>query len=289
MTPTVLFDLDDTLIVEEPAALAAFAATAAVAGERHELDVAELARTARVRARELWRAAPTYPYCVRVGISSWEGLWCRFEGDDESVSALRAWSPTYRREAWTRALADARVHDDPLAEELGETFGVERRRRHETFPDVVAALTALRESNRLGLITNGASCLQREKLAASGLAGHFDATVVSGDLGVRKPDAAIFRHALDLLDADPRDTTMVGDNLSRDVDGAIAAGLRGVWLNRFAAPRPDARPDIVEIRSLDRLRSALEIGSLDSATRCSARRPRSSRPTSRTGSSPAAD
>ncbi len=54
----------------------------------------------------------------------------------------------------------------------------------------------------MALITNGAACLQRDKLAASGLAHHFDAIVVSGDLGIGKPDASVFRHALALLGAD---------------------------------------------------------------------------------------
>jgi putative hydrolase of the HAD superfamily len=257
VTQTLLFDLDETLIVEEPAAVAAFRATAALAGRHHDLDAAALAAAARVRARELWRAAPTHPYCARVGISSWEGLWGRFEGDEPSVAALRAWSATYRRESWRRALADANVDDDELAELLGETFGVERRRRHETFPDAVPALAAAARSGRLGLITNGASCLQREKLDASGLGGYFDAVVVSGDLGVGKPDAAVFHRAMTLLDADPRRTTMVGDNLVNDVDGATAAGLRAVWLNRLRRPGPEDRPDVIEITGLDGLLPAL--------------------------------
>lgn len=97
--PVLLFDLDDTLMVEEPAAVAAFEATAAFAGTQQQLDTATLALAARARARQLWLAAPMHPYCRRVGISSWEGLWCRFEGEHQSLRSLRDWSGTYRREA----------------------------------------------------------------------------------------------------------------------------------------------------------------------------------------------
>ena len=45
-------------------------------------------------------------------------------------------------------------------------------------------------------MTNGASCWQREKLEASGLADRFDAVVVSGELGTAKPDPAVYAHAL---------------------------------------------------------------------------------------------
>jgi putative hydrolase of the HAD superfamily len=81
----LLFDLDETLVVEEPAAVAAFEATARWAAARRDVDVVTLAVAARSRARELWHAAPTHAYCARVGISSWEGLRCRFEGDEPNA------------------------------------------------------------------------------------------------------------------------------------------------------------------------------------------------------------
>jgi len=256
MTRALLLDLDDTLVVEERAAAATFAPTARIAAERHAIDVAALADDARARARELWRAAPSYPYCERIGISSWEGMWCRFEGEADELRALRAWAPDYRREAWRRALADQRIDDCELAAELGERFGIERRARHETFPDAAAALDTLRGDYALALVTNGASCLQREKLAASGLADRFAAVVVSGDLGRGKPDPAIFLHAVRALDAEPADAVMVGDNLRKDVDGALAAGLRAGWVNRDAEQRLD-RGDVIEVHDLGALPGAL--------------------------------
>jgi putative hydrolase of the HAD superfamily len=239
----LLFDLDDTLVLEEPAAVAAFEATAAsVPGA----DAARLAVAARSHARAVWHAAPTHPFCHSIGISSWEGLWCRFEGDSADLAALRAWAPAYRREAWARALADQGIDDPALADELGERFAVERRARHHTFDDVPAALDAL-AGRPLALVTNGASCLQREKLTASGLGARFDAVVVSGDLGVRKPDPSVFRHALSLLGADH--AVMIGDSLTSDIAGAHAAGLDAIWVNRFGQPGPC--PDGVrEISSL---------------------------------------
>jgi putative hydrolase of the HAD superfamily len=258
MRRALLFDLDDTLVVEEPAAAASFAATARAAAAKHRVDAEVLATAARERARELWYAAPTFEYCMRVGISSWEGLWCRFEGDDSDMRWLRDWSPRYRREAWSLALADQGVHDPVLAEELGELYGAERRQRHEPFADVSACLDALRGSYSLALVTNGASCLQREKLAEIGLEEYFDTIVVSAELGVGKPDAAIFKHALNRLDVAAEQTTMIGDSLARDVDGASAVGLRGIWINRDRRHRPQDRADVIEIAALTELPAALE-------------------------------
>ncbi len=221
-------------MVDEPAAEAAFEAAARFAAAESDVDVGALALAARTNTRDLWYAAPTHLYCLRVGISSWEGLWCRFEGDEPNVRRLRSWAATYRLEAWRLALLEQGVEDAGLAEELGMRFGNERRARHQVFDDVVAVLRELRNTIALALLTNGASCLQREKLAASGLQHFFRTVVVSADLGVGKPDAAIFRHTMSQLGSDT--AVMVGDSLSRDADGAIAAGLQAYVL----AARPPA-------------------------------------------------
>ena len=257
MQRAVLFDLDDTLVVEEPAATAAFEATARFAGTQSNIDEATLAVTARSRARDLWYGSPTHGYCMRVGISSWEGLWCQFEGDDPNVRSLREWSPTYRRETWMLALADEGVDDIALADKLGQRFAAERRARHEAFPEVARVLGELKQSYALALVTNGASCLQREKLTVSGLSCYFDAVVVSSDLGVAKPDAAIFGHTLGQLHLDASCAVMVGDSLERDADGAIAAGLAGVWVNRDGRPRPPGHANVIEISTLSALPSVL--------------------------------
>jgi phosphoserine phosphatase len=184
-----------------------------------------------------------------VGISSWEGLWCRYASDGHETRGLREWSPTYRREAWRLALAEQGVEDRDLAEELGEQFVVERRARHEVFPDVEAALRELSGTHVLGVVANGASCLQREKLSASGLGGYFS-VVVSGDVGVAKPDASVFQRALAELAAER--AVMVGDSLEKDVRGALAAGLGAVWLNRSRRSRPEDL-DVPEVASLGEL------------------------------------
>jgi putative hydrolase of the HAD superfamily len=107
-------------------------------------------------------------------------------------------------------------------------------------------------------VTNGASCLQREKLAASGLSAAFDAVVVSAELGIGKPDGSVFRRALSALGCESAGATMVGDSLARDIDGARAAGLGAVWINRAGEPRPADRPDLVEITTLAGLAATLD-------------------------------
>ncbi len=232
-TAALLFDLDDTLLADEAASDAAFLATCGYAGERYaEIETHSLAQIAGREAHHLWKASATYAYCHAIGISAYEGLWGGFVGEDAEQRALCAWVGEYRRETWRRALDAQSVTDGAFAEELAEMFRRERRARQWVFADVAGMLEQLGGLHRLALVTNGAPDLQREKIAASGLAGYFDAIVVSGELGIGKPDQRIFAHALELVGARPEAAVMVGDSLTRDVVGAQRAGMRAIWINR---------------------------------------------------------
>ncbi|NQU06993.1 MAG: HAD family hydrolase, partial [Candidatus Abyssubacteria bacterium] len=198
-TTAVLFDLDDTLVVEEASAEQAFLAACELAREKYGIDPGALHQSVRRVARSVWQAAPTIDYCRTIGISSWEGLWARFLGDGPNLEALRAWAPDYRRQAWSGALEEHGVNDIPLAERLAEAFQHERRLRHVVFPDAETILQELGRSYRLGLVTNGAPDLQREKIRGSRLAHYFGSITISGEMGAGKPDPAIFEAALDSL------------------------------------------------------------------------------------------
>ena len=63
----------------------------------------------------------------------------------------------------------------------------------------------------------------------------------------------MFRHALSLLGAAADAAVMVGDSLDRDVEGARAAGLRAVWINRTGQPQPDGVTAITTLAELPAL------------------------------------
>ncbi|MFJ7589563.1 HAD family hydrolase [Streptomyces sp. NPDC097617] len=97
-------------------------------------------------------------------------------------------------------------------------------------PQVCTAIRSLRKEGwRLGVITNGDPAAQRLKLRSARLADLFEAVVISGEYGIRKPDADLFRIALDALDTSS--AVMVGDDLDADVRGGSQAGLRTVWVS----------------------------------------------------------
>ena len=253
----ILFDLDDTLMVEMACERASFLTACELAEKRRKVDVEELYDAIFRRARELWEGSKDFQFCEKIGFAFFEGLWSTFEGNAPAMKRLRRWAPTYRRKAWRLALKDAGVEDDALADALSERYQRERRKRHVLFDETLGALEDLRADYRLGILTNGAEDIQRSKIDGAGLSEYFDTIVITGALGVGKPHPRSYMAALEALSAGPAETAMVGNNLERDIQGAKKAGLFTVWLNRGDAVRHDnIRPD-VEIRHLTDIREAL--------------------------------
>src|SRR5579884_2806006 len=165
----VLFDLDETLLIDDASTDQALTEVSVLAEERSGADPRALAESVVQHARRLWHAAPTFPYCESIGISSREGLWGRFGGDDPNLQALADWAPTYQLEAWKLALADFGIADEQLTTDLMRNFQRRRREIFPLFPEVESVLRDLRGQYQLALVTNGAPDVQRDKIAGAHL------------------------------------------------------------------------------------------------------------------------
>jgi putative hydrolase of the HAD superfamily len=127
---------------------------------------------------------------------------------------------------------------------VARAFCEERDQRNvELLPGARAALDALDEEYTLGLITNGAPEMQRQKLEAVDLATSFETTVYAGYDAAAKPDPEPFAVALDDLESSPERAVYVGNSLSSDVAGARAAGVRSVWIPAGEAANGAGTPD----------------------------------------------
>jgi len=251
----VIFDLDDTLVWDERVSRQALMETAALAAAETGSDAGRLAAAAKSAAEKLWHAHAPVERCDALGIVAFEGMWSHFHGEEDYLRHLREWVPRFRAEIWREALREEGVEDNDLAERLGEFFRQRRRTLQDRLPGAEEVLHRLRAGGvRIGLLTNGAPDLQREKIEHSGLGMYFDAAVVSGEIGTGKPEPAIFNHLLDKLQAQPSETLMVGNSLARDIVGGKRAGLRTCWLALEGEEEPVGlvEPDFT-IRSLGEL------------------------------------
>lgn len=225
---TVLFDLDDTLFDHTATSRAALRATtselpffATVDFEAFYHCYSDLLEALHLRV-----LAGTCSYA--------EARRLRFEG------LLARYQPT-------ATPADA--------ERLADTYYVQYPRQRQPVPGALALLQALRPHYHIGIITNNRTAEQADKLRFMGMTELVDALITSEDVGVPKPDPRIFGAALQQLAARPEETVLVGDNWHADVLGALAVGIRPLWLNRYGAQKPLA--DVPEITALEPLADVL--------------------------------
>ena len=134
------------------------------------------------------------------------------------------------------------------------------------FEETVPTLLRLREQGRkLGVVTNGQTVKQWEKLIRLGLQHFFDSVVISEDVGVGKPHARIFQLACGQLGVAPAAAVYVGNEPEKDIRGAQAAGLTPVFMRRgkYAdqAVPADLGP-VIEIRGLHDLLPLIAAGKL---------------------------
>jgi HAD superfamily hydrolase (TIGR01549 family) len=235
MIKAVLFDLDETLILDEAVSLHAFRIVA-LSVTRDAVQAQKLALSAEQHAKRLWQTlpAPAIEYATRIGHSALEGLWAVYDSKLEFEALLEEHIHDYRFETWNAALPDCGLKADARAlEKLWQGL----RARYPLYPDADELLVRLKPKYKLGIVTNGVAGLQRKKWHGCGLEPWFDAVAISGELGVGKPNPSIFEWIANELNVPLESCLMVGDNSDRDVQGGINAGIQTVWIDRGFKPR----------------------------------------------------
>jgi HAD superfamily hydrolase (TIGR01549 family) len=124
---------------------------------------------------------------------------------------------------------------EPGSDELGrmaQTTASAWQRFIDLDPRAVPALSSLKNDLPLALVSNFDHPPHVYTLLGdAGLDALFDIVVVSGEVGVKKPDPAIFSIPLERLGLEPETVAYVGD-APEDVEGATAAGLVPILLDR---------------------------------------------------------
>ncbi|MEN1967139.1 HAD family hydrolase [Lentibacillus sp. N15] len=243
MLKAILFDLDDTLLWDSKSIQEAFRATCKLAEDNYQVDPVLLEEKVRKNARALYASYDTYEFTKEIGINPFEGLWGNFTDEGESFRKLSQIAPTYRKDAWTKGLAELGIDDKQFGERLAETFPKMRKKMPFVYGDSFTVLEELKGEYRLLLLTNGSPDLQQTKLDMTPeLVPYFDHIVVSGAFGKGKPDPAIFSYALEILEVAPDEAIMVGDNLMTDILGASRTGMESIWVNRYGKLLQDVVP-----------------------------------------------
>ena len=98
---------------------------------------------------------------------------------------------------------------------------------------------------KLAILTAGESKHQWNKVVMLGLDKWFDRdnVIVTGDVGISKPDVRLCRLIENKLGLTPDELWMIGDNYDKDITGALDSGWHSVWINRRYLPAPSRLPD----------------------------------------------
>jgi putative hydrolase of the HAD superfamily len=160
--------------------------------------------------------------------------------DERLEGALRAEMAYYRDHAHEArdegSLAELR---ERCAGIVSDRLGIEVRAaelvdaiRFDAYPDALPALSELRERGLSLVAVSNWDCSLPVVLERCGLGELLDGAVSSAAAGARKPDPAIFEPALELAGCAPEEALHVGDTPEEDVEGARAAGIRPLLIDR---------------------------------------------------------
>lgn len=110
--------------------------------------------------------------------------------------------------------------------------------RFRPYPDAAPALEELRGRGLAVLCVSNWDCSLPDVLERCGLGDALDGVVSSAAAGARKPDPAIFARALDAAGCVALEALHVGDTPEEDLEGARAAGIPALLLDRDGPPGP---------------------------------------------------
>ncbi len=169
----------------------------------------------------------------RGALAEWIADFCADRGLTESAARQVSEALGERAHPETFAVLREALNLAETPGDLWSAYVTSLAARVSCHPEMLARLDRLRAAGwTVGVLTNGATDIQRAKLVATGILGRVDAVCISEEAGVRKPDPEVFRiaaarcgHGLSF------ETWMVGDNPATDIAGAAAAGLRSVWIS----------------------------------------------------------
>ncbi|WP_179005269.1 YjjG family noncanonical pyrimidine nucleotidase [Winogradskyella forsetii] len=115
--------------------------------------------------------------------------------------------------------------EDEMINHLSEAYIDNLSSFNYLFDGTFEILDYLKNKYELHIITNGFEEAQEKKMVASNIKPYFKTVTNSEMVGVKKPNPKIFNFALDLANANAKESIMIGDSLEADIEGAHKIGM----------------------------------------------------------------
>ena len=219
--PTLLFDLDHTLLDSDESERLAYEHTMATIGH----------------------AEPGTYFDRYVAIN--RSMWSAVEAGEMQPSEVR-----HRR--FERFTAELDIDADP--HEMADTFVWGLGNFGELYDGARDVLDEVAATAALAMVTNGLGDVQRARIDRLDLGDYFHTVIISSEVGVTKPRPEIFDLAFEGLGRPERsEALMIGDSLTSDIVGGHNYGVDTCWYNRHGAPSPTGTVvthEIAELREI---------------------------------------
>ncbi|MBR7185010.1 MAG: YjjG family noncanonical pyrimidine nucleotidase [Clostridia bacterium] len=145
-------------------------------------------------------------------------------------------------------------------EQVGETYFAHMARQNQLIDGALELCRALQEFYSLAIITNGTAFIQHSRLDNTPLLACMQHLFISQEVGAEKPSPAFFDVvAAAIPDFDRSRALVIGDSLTSDIAGGIAAGIDTCWYNPHGKAAPADRMPTYTVRNYNDLRTLLQI------------------------------
>jgi putative hydrolase of the HAD superfamily len=152
----------------------------------------------------------------------------------------------YRTFRFIQTLAEFnKVADESTATSFERLYASISKSFMKVNQDLLNILFQLHKKYKLGIVTNGTSKIQHDKINTIGIKPIFstDTIFISEEVGHEKPSAVIYKKALEYFQVRSDETLFVGDSWNNDVEGPFRLGIKSIWLNKKEEkPKEHAKP-----------------------------------------------
>ena len=158
-------------------------------------------------------------------------LWAKYHRGEITKSHLRA-------QRFNKTFIELGIEPDEIPVAFEEDYVALSPTKTNLFDGTEKVLQYLQKKYIMHIISNGFKETTLMKMERSGLNPYFQNVIISEDVGVNKPDRAIFEHALSIADADINESIMIGDSLEADIYGAQNFGMKAIYFNPLKKEMP---------------------------------------------------
>lgn len=149
---------------------------------------------------------------------------------------------TLRQQRFRKTFLELGVHPDAVPLKFEEDYVRLSPTKTHLFDGAKEVLAKLQNRYQLHIISNGFKETTLIKMNLCQLNAFFSQVIISEDVGINKPDKAIFAYALAKAGAEKSNSIMIGDSLEADVYGALNFGIPAIFFNPLQAEMPEDVP-----------------------------------------------